>query len=368
MEEKKAADFKQGTKKNGIRKVIIFLVLGLFVLGAAAAGVWWWRDLQTSISTDDARVGGDIVDISSKISGRLEKIYVTEGDVVKPGQKLAELDNAQYSIAVAQAQASLNLAKANYNKLPDDIKSARAGFDKSQQTLLSSQANLKSAEIAFADAKRNLDQNEALYASGAVSKEQLDSARSRFDTAKAALEAAQANVLFAQAGLRDSEAKWESVKNTSAEIYLAQIKQAQANYDNAKLAYDNSFIYATGNGTVVRVPAKVGENISPGQTILTITDLQGTWIDANIEENKFGRVQVGQKVDVKVDAYPGKVFAGKVIQVGGATQATFALIPSESSSGNFTKVTQKLPVKISVDKKGLLFKPGMSAEIKIYTT
>lgn len=367
MEEKKTAGFDQGAKKGRIRKIVIFLVLGFVILGASATGFWWWRDLQSSISTEDARVSGDIVDISSKIPGRLEKIYVSEGDAVKPGQNLAELDNTQYAIAVAQAQASLNLAKANYNKLPSDIRSAQAGFDKSQQGLLSSQASLKSAEIAFADAKRNLDQAEALYASGATPKEQLESLRSRFDMAKAALEVAQANALSAKAGLEESEAKWDSVKNTGAEIYLAQIKQAQANYDNAKLAYDNSFIYATRNGTVVRVPAKFGENISAGQTILSITDLQETWIEANVEENKFGRVQAGQIVDVKVDAYPGRVFAGKVIQVGGATKSTFALIPSESSSGNFTKVTQKLPIKIEVDKKGLYFKPGMSAKIKIHT-
>jgi len=212
MEEKKTVDFNQDTKTNGIRKAVVFLALVLLVLGAAAAGFWWWRDLQTSIGTEDARVTGDIINISSKISGRLEKVYVSEGDTVEPGQKLAELDNAQYGIAVAQAQASLDMAKANYNKLPDDIKSAQAGFDKSQQGLLACQANLKSAEIVLADAKRILEQSEVLYASGAIPKEQLDSARFRFDTAKASLEAAQANVLSAQAGLQDSEAKGEAAK------------------------------------------------------------------------------------------------------------------------------------------------------------
>lgn len=145
------------------------------------------------------------------------------------------------------------------------------------------------------------------------------------------------------------------------------MKQAQAAYDNAKLNYENSFIYATISGTVVRVPATIGENLSPGQPILSISDLNASWVVANIEETNYGRLHVGQKVDVRIDAYPGKVFAGKVTDVGGVTQSTFSLIPTQNDSGNFTKVTQRMPVKIEVNKEGLVLKPGMSAVIKIHT-
>lgn len=366
MEEKQTAS-QDRSSTNGTRKKISLLVAALLVLAALAGGIWWWHELQVSISTDDAQVSGDIVDISPKIAGRLEKLFVAEGDVVVAGQKLAELDNAQLAVTVAQAQAALELAKVNYTKLPDDVKSAQATADKAQQGLLVAQAQVKSAEFTFTDAKRALDQTEALYAAGANSKEALDTARSRFGAAQAGLDAVRANALSARAGLQDAQAKLESVNNTGADAYLAQLKQAQAAYDNARLTYDNSFINATVGGTVVRVPAQVGENLSSGQTILTVSDLHATRVTANIEENKFGRVRIGQKVDVRVDAYPGRVFAGKVVELGGATQSTFSLIPTQNDSGNFTKVTQRLPVKIEVNKEGFLLKPGMSAVIKIHT-
>jgi len=111
----------------------------------------------------------------------------------------------------------------------------------------------------------------------------------------------------------------------------------------------------------------VGESVSVGQTILTISNLENTWISANIDEDKSGRVKVGQDVTVKIDSLPGIAFAGKVSEVGGAAQSTFALIPSENTSGNYTKVTQRFSIKITVDKQGQTLKPGMSAVINIHT-
>ena len=182
------------------------------------------------------------------------------------------------------------------------------------------------------------------------------------------MDADTANVQSAQSALQGAQANLESVNNTSADSYLAQLKQAQAAYDNAKLTYDESFIYATISGTVVRLPGVGGEYLSPGTPILSISNLQATWVVADVEETDYGRIRLGQKVDVHVDAYPGQIFSGEVIELGGATQSTFDLLPVEEDTGNYTKITQRMPVKIAITDKGNYgLKPGMSVEVKIHT-
>ncbi|HWP98773.1 MAG TPA: efflux RND transporter periplasmic adaptor subunit [Syntrophomonadaceae bacterium] len=156
---------------------------------------------------------------------------------------------------------------------------------------------------------------------------------------KVKLESDQANARLAQATLDDALAKSESTQKASGNIYLAQIEQAQAAYDNAKLAEDNTVILAPVSGIILCIPVVVGENVSAGQTLLTISDHSNTWITANIDEDKFGRIKVGEKAKVEVDAYPGQSFAGEVIETGNATQSTFSLISTENTSGNYTKVT-----------------------------
>lgn len=345
----------------------IKLVVVAVVLVSVAGGYFWWRNLQNYISTDNAKVAGDIIDISSKVSGRLETLNIQEGDSVQAGQVIAELDSAQFKINLDQARAVLELAQANYDKLPEDLKSTSANVEKARQTLAAAQAQLKAADLTAADSHRNFTQSEQLYQSGAISKETLDAASSAYTKSQAAAEAALATVLANQATLQDSQAKQDSLAKTGDAIYLAGLEQAQAAYATAQLNLANAVIKAPVSGTVVRVVSQAGENLTAGQTILSLSNLDETWITANIEEDKFGRLQLGQSVEIKLDAYPGITFSGQINELGGATQSTFALIPTENTSGNYTKVKQRFTCKITVDKKGMVFKPGMSAIINIHT-
>ncbi len=344
------------------------LALTLIALLVAAGAIFYWQlQLNRTISTDNAKVSSDTVDISAKISGRLEKLAVAEGDTVKAGQIIAWLDNSQYKTTLEQAAANLDLAKTNQQKLPMDLKAAQAGYARSQDAVLVAQAQLKSSQISLADAKRILDKNLALKNAGAISQEALDKSQSDYDKAQAAIEVSQANLLTAQATLTESEAKKESVDQTGAASYLSQLKLSQAAYNAALLNYNNSFIKAPISGTVVRVTVQVGENLAAAQTLLTLCNMDSTWVTANIDEKKVGRILPGQKVDVRIDAYPGKVFAGRVETVAGTTKSVFAVLSTENSSGNYTKVVQYLPVKIAVDHAGLVLRAGMSATVKIYT-
>ena len=359
-------------KDSPLSKPIGWLIGGLVLLSAIAGGIWWWHELRVSISTDNAQVTGDITYISSKISGCLKRLYVSEGDAVVAGQKLAELDHGALALAMKQAAAALELAKANYAKLPYDVRSAQLAVDTAYQQLQASQAQQKKVRTAFDDAQRDLDQMNLLYQSGLVSHNDLAKARSAFNQAGATLDAAATDVQAARAALANAQTQLKAVNHTGADAYLAQLRQAQATYDSARLNYADSFIDAPMDGTVIQVPAVAGENLSINQEILAIADLRATWVVANIKENKFGRIRIGQRADVRVDAYPGAVFRGKVAALGKATQSTFALIPTQNDTGNYTKVTQLLPVKIEVDRspagaKGHPLMPGMSVEVKIHT-
>lgn len=364
---KTSVSIEEDIETNGSKKKLTYVVLIIATIAAISAGIWYWNLLRTTVSTDNAKVAGDLVDISPKVAGRLDKIMVKEQEHVKAGQVLAVLDNTQYNINLNQASAALDLARANMIKLPDDVKSAQSGVDKSRESLEAAKSAANTAQINLADAKRALKQVTTLYEQGAASQEAFDSTTSKFNSAKAAADAAASNVSIAQAGLNDSQAKFDSVNRTSPSIYGAQLKQAQAAYDNAKYVVDNSVIKAPSDGTVVRITLQQGENVAAGQVLMTITDLDSTWVSANIDEGKIGRIKEGQKVTLNIDAYPNHKFEGKILNVGGATQSQFALIPTENTSGNYTKVTQRLSVKISVNKDGMILKPGMSAVITIHT-
>lgn len=355
-------------EKQARPKKIQIIIAVVAILAVISGGLWWWHQEKIKISTDNAKVEGDLADVSPKVAGRVDSILVAEGQAVTKGQILMQLDDSQYKINLQQAKAALDLAQANYDKLPDDIKSANAAVVKAQEGVEYYQALSESSGLALADAKRVFDQNQALYNSGAMSKDAFDTSRIKLETAQVKLESDQANARVAQAALDDSLAKAESTQKTSSNIYLAQIEQAQAAYDNAKLAEDNTVIQAPASGIILRIPVVVGENVSAGQTLLTISDLSNTWITANIDEDKFGRIKVGEKAEVEVDAYPGQSFAGEVTETGNATQSTFSLISTENTSGNFTKVTQRLQVKIRVKEGEYSLKPGMSAVVTIYTT
>jgi membrane fusion protein (multidrug efflux system) len=348
-------------KKLGILILVAVLLIG------AIAGIWWTISLRSTLKTENAKVTGDLTDVSAKVSGKVSKIYIEEGQEVKAGQLLVKLDDSQYKINLEQAQAALHVAQANYQKLPDDVKSAGAAVDKSVAGVTAAQASLRSSQVALDDAKRQLEKNKELFTSGAISEEVLKTYESNLDKAQSNYDAAAANVEASQAGLNVAQITVGSLSNSTAAVYMAQIEQAQATYNSAKLAEDNTSVYAEFSGNVLRIPVSVGENITASQTLLTLSNLKNTWITANIDEKKISRVKVGEEVKVSIDAFPGKVFTGKVIEVGTASQSTFSLLSTDSTSGSFTKVAQRIPVKIKVDSGDIILKPGMSAVVKIRT-
>ena len=294
------------------RKIVIPATLLILI---ALAAVWYWYiNLRDFVSTDDAYVDANRVSISSKILGRIAQLTVDEGDTVTQGQILVRLDDADLRAQLDQAKASLSF---------------------SQESVTLAKVNLSRAQDDFTRAEQQ-------FKDAVVTKEQ-------YDHALHALEAARAEYGIA----------------------LSRVATARAQVGVVSTQLDNCTISSPVNGRVAKRWALQGDVVQAGQPVFSIYDRSSTWVTANLEETNLEEVRIGQDVSIKVDTYSGHDFHGKVYQIGSSTAAQFSLIPPNNAAGNFTKITQRVPVKISVDNQGgnaadpVALLPGMSVEVRI---
>jgi len=229
----------------------------------------------------------------------------------------------------------------------------------------------KQAEIELDELKQELERKEALYKAQAISLETIESLRHKTEAAQARLATAEASRVEAKSTLKNAQVKQSLINQgplaQDLEIYASQVKQAEAACLLAQSNYDAVTIKAPVAGTVVKINAQLGEMVNSGQSALTLIDLEKVWIKANIDETLIKRVSIGQPVQISIDAYPSQSFNGKIADIGNAAGSIFSLIPSDNSAGNFTKLTQRVPVKIQIESAGFSLYPGMSAKVKIIT-
>lgn len=334
------------TNKTSKKKVAIIAGL-LTVLIAASAGGWWYYS-ASRVSTDDARVKGTIVPVSSKIQGRIVEVLVDNGAKVEPGMVLAKLDSSELEAQLEQAKASLTAAKSK-------LALAQAG-NRSQQ-IAQAGAGTEEAAASLADAEKNYERMLQLYRQGAISEQQKDSAETTLKVNKAKLESARQNYSMNVEGSRPEEIQYA----------IAEVAQAEATIKNLTAQLDNTVIRASESGFIDAKSAEAGQTAVPGMTLFNIVALNNVWVSANVEETYIGKIKNGNQVDVEVDAYPGVKFVGQVVELGSAAGSQFSLLPAENASGNFTKVTQRFEVKIKVvPQENRVLKPGMSAVVTIH--
>lgn len=314
----------------------------MLVLTAAAAigGFWWWGYSRTHISTDDAFIAGHTYTISPRISGRIAEVLVQDNQRVRKGDPLVRIDQADYGFRVAEARANLALARNEATGRKALIEAARAG--------------VVQAEAGLAQVVLDLGRSRSLYAIKAIPKEQLD----KLETQKRVAEAR-----LAEAGqkLRSAEADLGLGQNGDGDARVA-LRKAQLAQAELSLAYTD--IVAPEDGYVTRKSVEVGNYVQPGQPLMSIVNLDDIWITANYKESQLTGVKPGQDVEFRVDMYPGRTFHGHVDSLMAGTGSAFALLPPENASGNFVKVVQRIPVKISIDRDdisdGHLLKVGIS--------
>jgi membrane fusion protein, multidrug efflux system len=329
------------------RKLVVGLLAAFLVIGAAGGGYYWYYTTKY-VSTDDARISGTIVSISSKVSGKVSQLLVAEGDTVKAGQVLARIDPQDIAAQKAQAEAGLAVAKANYEQLvngsrPQEIQQARASADQAK-------ANLDNASL-------NYDRMQKLFSDGAISASQRDNALTAYQVARESYNGATQALDLAVVGARE-----ETIRAAAA-----QMKQAEAAVAVLNLNYGDTAIVSPVDGIVALKSANPGEVVVYGQPLFSVIDRNDIWVNARVEETYIGKLKLGQLVEYTIDGYPGRTFYGKIYDLGNAATSVFALIPTENSSNNFTKVTQRIPIKISLpEESDVVFRPGMSVIIKVH--
>ncbi|MBP2644899.1 MAG: emrA 2 [Firmicutes bacterium] len=335
---------KENSKK---RTLVVALIAVLLIIGLGGGG-WFWYYSSRYITTDDARISGTIVSVSSKISGKVGEVLVAEGDKVKKGQVLVRLNPEDILAQRAQAEAALLAAKAKYDEVttgarPQEISQSKAGVGQAQ-------ANLENAE-------KNYRRLEKLYNDGVVSAAQRDNALAAYQVAQESCNAANQSLSLTVSGPRE-----EIIRAAEA-----QVKQAEANLAAIDIKNGDTQIVAPVDGIVALKNVNVGEVVAAGQALFSVVSDIDLWVNARLEETYIGKVQLGQEVEYTIDGYPGQSFSGKVSEIGSAASSVFALVPTENSSNNFTKVTQRIPIKITLpEESSVIFRPGMSVYVKIH--
>ncbi|MCB8995424.1 MAG: HlyD family secretion protein [Bacteroidales bacterium] len=327
-------------KKRGIKS---YLPLIIIVLVVVIAGSLWYKEYTKYISTDDAYVDSDKVNVSSKTMGRIAVMHFSEGDAVKQGELVVELDSSELSSQKAQAISLKNQAIAGQKQAE-----ARLAFDKT---------NIKIIEIGLEKAKDDYKRAEEQFSGGVITSEKMDNVSKALEVAKAQMESAKSQLEVSRAQLASSEA---AVKSSDSQISIVETQ------------LKNTKIFAPADGVLARRWMLPGDIAQPGQAIFTISKNQNLWITVYLEETKLGDVKTGQDVKFTIDAYGDRQFKGKVFYIASNTASQFSLIPPNNASGNFTKVTQRVPLKVSIDGledggklEDLNLLAGMSAVIKI---
>jgi len=342
------------------RKRIIPIIAILVLAGLFWFGKQWWYG-RAHESTDNAQVDGHLVPVLSKVGGYVAAVTVQENDSVKEGQVLVRIDSSEYAVRLQQANAELAAARAAAGS-----SSGAGGQAQAQVAAAAGQQGALQSQIVAARAARDkavadLGRMRELAAKQIISSQQLDAAVAAADQASANLQALE----------RSAGAAGATVASAEAGVRLAQARLAgaEAAVSNAKLQLEYTRVTAPASGTVSKKQVEVGQLVQAGQPLMTIVSDTGTYITANFKETQLGDIRVGEPVDIEVDAY-GCTAKGKVESVSAATGAKFALLPPDNATGNFTKVVQRIPVRIAVVKTCSAtqpLRPGMSVNVHVAT-
>jgi membrane fusion protein (multidrug efflux system) len=322
-------------KKGGFRKRILIGVAAV----AAAAAIWfggdWLMNGRFNLTTDNARVNSDITRVTPRVEGYVTAIHVSENQRVKAGDLLIELEAADFQTRVTQAKAELAQAEA-------DAAQARARIAAQRNTIAEARAGREAADatadLSISDAKRLAE----LAERGWYPKARLEQAEAAQRTARAQLDQAQASVTAQQSQLTSIEAGSQSA--------LAKVDAARAKLEAAELDLARTKIYAPVDGTVANKMVAEGQLLAPSQVALAIVVSEDKWVVANFKETQLAEMKPGQCAKIHVDAFPSAHITGKVDSIAPSTGGTFSLVPQDTATGNFTKIVQRVPVKIVLDK------------------
>ena len=339
------------TKKKPNR--VLPIILGVIVIGGLFFGIKQYIYLGKHADTDDAQVDGDISPVVARVGGYVEVINFQENSHVNKGDTLVKIDDRDYKIKLQQAIAAKVGASSNI------------GVNESQ--IFANSANAASAKAQAESAAARLDKASKDYNRYANLVKDGSVTQQVFDQAKADLEVAQATYKAAQ---EQYKATQEQIGTTKSQLGVTQtnVAQKQVDIDYAKLQLGYTVVTAPASGVTSKKNVQLGQLVQGGQTLFSIVNDSSTFITANFKETQLDKMKVGQKVDIIVDAFPGKPLKGSVYSFAPATGAKFSLLPPDNATGNYVKVVQRVPVKIKIEasKEDLAkLRPGMSVSVSV---
>jgi membrane fusion protein (multidrug efflux system) len=365
------------------------LIIPLIVLLAAAgilfgiAGHWMsWQGNRPEQETDDAYLRADMTPLSTRISGTVRKVNVNDYQSVKAGQTLIELDDEDYRATLDQAQAAVAASEASLadnqatKRIQDaQIDAARAGIVQAEAAINAAKAGIAAATPELDRALTELKRQQALFDSKAATHQQLETAAAQQGELSGVVDARKADLARAEGALVASQSQLETTRrqrealNTKDDVYRADIQAKKAALVVAQVNLAYTRIAAPTDGTVGERHALAGQLVAPGTQVIDVVRSE-VWVQANFKETQLTNMRVGDTADVRIDTFPGRVFHGKVEQLSPASGSQFALLPPDNATGNFTKVVQRVPVKIVVSSGQPYLdrlRPGFSAVVTVQT-
>ncbi|SMH44945.1 HlyD family secretion protein [Azospirillum agricola] len=340
---------------TNVRKIVLPVIAAAALAGGGYAGYGWWTEGRFIESTDNAYVQSDITIVSPKVSAYVREVRVAENQQVRAGDVLALLDDRDFRAKVAESEAAVTAQRAALGTLDSKLELQRAIIDQAAATLASAEAEQRRAQ-------QDYDRNRSLASDSWTSRQKLE-------TSDADLRKAVAQVAKSRAALAAENDQVAVLRATRTETE-ARLAQAQAVLETDRNDLNNTVIRAAVDGVVGNRGVQVGQYARPGVQLLALVPLPDVYVVANFKETQIGRMRPGQSVTVSVDAFPGQKLEGKVESFAPASGSKFSLLPPENATGNFTKIVQRVPVRIALPRDGALaglLRPGLSVEAEVDT-
>ena len=367
-DEETSSESKSPSRRRfGVRYIIIGLVV---IVG----GIFAFREVHQRIIyvyEYDARIAGDMVTVSSRVAGWVTKLPVTEGQLVDGNQMLIKVDDRESNLLIKQLQAQKDAIAGQRDRLVAERKLVDSQTETRVNTQLAAvnaaKATVSGLKPQLVNAQSQLAQDQALFKKKVISRRQFDQTRTTMQRIDGEYRTRVAELEEARNKLREARAETQRLAVLDSEIIILihEEDELKAQLERQRLDLKDRTIGSPLTGVVDRVFVEEGEYVTPGQRLLLVHDPKKVWIEANVKETDIRKVKVGQVADITVDAFPDKQFKGRVIAIGNAATSEFALLPTPNPSGNFTKITQRLRVRVAIDQEQNLLRPGMMVEVFI---
>ena len=344
---------------------IIFSVVSVYFLSIEV------HNRIAFINEEDARIHADLTTISSRVAGWITKIPAVEGEKIIAGTVLIQVDNRESRILVSELEAQAAGLNAERSRL-----AAERILVASQiaSRLVSEQSRVSAAKVVVSSlrpqrglAERELNRAKNLYANKVTSRRQLDQAETKYQQTDREYRISLADLQAAKSRIKEAEADRARLGVLAADVIVLEqrVSETRARIERQRLDVTDRAVKSPINGVIDKTFVNVGEYVTPGQRLLLVHNPAGIWVEANVKETVVSKLSVGQSVNIHVDAYPDEAFIGTVANIGSAATSQFALLPTPNPSGNFTKITQRMPIRITNEKPDPRLRPGMMVEVKI---